>query len=82
VSEYTEKFVTNRQNHKENRHMADNKRKTGKADRSKVSRSEGYEVSYFARKHGITAEQTRKLIDKVGNDRAKLNKAAEKLKKK
>ena len=53
--------------------MADNKKKTGKADRSKVSKSEGYE-SYFARKHGITAEQTRKLIDKVGNDRAKLNK--------
>ena len=29
-----------------------------------------------------TVEQTRKLIDKVGNDRDKLNKAAEKLKKK
>jgi hypothetical protein len=62
--------------------MADNKKVRGKSDRAKVSKSQGYEVSYFARKHGITAEQTRKLIDKVGNDRKKLNKAAEKLTKK
>lgn len=60
--------------------MADNKQKTGKADRSKVAAGEGYEVSYFARKHGITAEQARKLIDKIGNDREKLNKEAEKIK--
>jgi hypothetical protein len=60
--------------------MADNKKKTGKADRSKVAGGEGYEVSYFASKHGITAEQARKLISKVGNNRDKLNKAAEKLK--
>lgn len=62
--------------------MADNKKRRGTADRKKVARGEGYEVAYFARKHGITAEQSRKLIDKVGNDRNKLNKAAEKLKKK
>lgn len=62
--------------------MADNKKSTGSADRKKVAKGQGYEVAYFARKHGITAEQTRKLIDKIGNDREKLNKAAEKLKKK
>ncbi len=62
--------------------MADNKSKRGAADRRKVSKSEGYELSYFARKHGITKEQAIKLIDKVGNDREKLNKAAAKLKKK
>lgn len=60
--------------------MADNKKARGKADRSKVSKSEGYEVAYFARKHGITAAQTRALIDKVGNDRAKLTKAVQKVK--
>ena len=60
--------------------MADNKKARGKADRAKVSKSEGYEVAYFARKHGITAAQTRDLIDKVGNDRAKLTKAVRKLK--
>lgn len=40
----------------------------------------GYEVNYFARKHGITADQARDLIKKVGNDREKLNAAAEKMK--
>jgi hypothetical protein len=60
--------------------MADNKKKTGKADRGKVAKGEGYEVAYFARKHGITREQTRRLIDRIGNDREKLNKAAMKLK--
>lgn len=60
--------------------MADNKKARGKADRSKVAKGESYEVAYFARKHGITAAETRALIDKVGNDREKLNKAAEKMK--
>ncbi len=60
--------------------MADNKKARGKADRAKVAKGETYEVAYFARKHGITAASTRALIDKVGNSRDKLNKAAEKLK--
>ena len=62
--------------------MADNRKARGKADRSKVAKGETYEVAYFARKHGITAAQTRDLIDKHGNDRETLNKAAAKLKKK
>ncbi|MCC7348905.1 MAG: DUF3606 domain-containing protein [Variibacter sp.] len=61
--------------------MADNKSKRGAADRRKVSGSEGYEVNYFATKHGITREQARNLIAKVGNDRDKLNKAAARIKK-
>ncbi len=60
--------------------MADNKSKRGGQDRRRVSGSEGYEVSYFARKHGITREQAQSLIKKVGNDRAELNAAAEQLK--
>jgi len=60
--------------------MADNKKKTGRSDRKTVAKGEKYEVAYFARKHGITAQQTRDLIDKIGNDREKLNKAAEKMK--
>ncbi len=59
--------------------MPDNKSKRGKADRSRVSGNEGYEVNYFANKHGITREQARNLIKKVGNNRDKLNRAAEKL---
>jgi hypothetical protein len=36
--------------------MADGKKARGKPDRSKVSQSEGYEVAYFAKKYGISAE--------------------------
>jgi len=60
--------------------MADSKSKRGGADRSRVAAGEGYEVSYFARKHGISAQQARDIIKKVGNDREKLNAAAEKTK--
>lgn len=61
--------------------MADNKAKRGGADRRRVAGGEGYEVNYFARKHGITKPQAEDLIKKVGNDREKLNAAAAKLKK-
>jgi hypothetical protein len=60
--------------------MADDKKKVGGPDRRKVAGGEGYEVAYFARKHGITQTQARELIEKHGNDRAKLDKAAAKLK--
>ena len=60
--------------------MADDKTKTGKPDRSRVAGGEGHEVGYFARKHGITTEQARELIERIGNDRASLDAAAEKLK--
>lgn len=60
--------------------MADDMTKTGKPDRSRVAGGEGYEVGYFARKHGITTEQAQELIDRIGNDRASLDAAAEKLK--
>lgn len=60
--------------------MADNKSKRGRADRRKVAKSEGYEVTYFARKHAITREQAVRLINRIGNDREKLNRAASKLK--
>ena len=59
--------------------MSDNKKKRGAEDRRKVAGGEGYEVNYFANKHGITREQARNLIKKIGNNRDKLNKAAEKL---
>jgi hypothetical protein len=61
--------------------MADDKSKRGNADRRRVAGGEGYEVSYFARKHDITKDQAEGLIKRIGNDRAKLNAAAEKLKK-
>ena len=60
--------------------MADDKSNVGEPDRSRVSGSEPYEVSYFAQKHGLSAEQARELIQKHGNDRETLDREAEKLK--
>lgn len=60
--------------------MADDLGNVGERDRDRVSGSEGYEVDYFARKHGLTTEQARELIERVGNDRAKLDAAAEAMK--
>ena len=59
--------------------MADDKSKTDGRDRSRVSGSEPYEVEYFSQKHGLSAQQARDLIAEVGNDREKLDAAAEKL---
>jgi hypothetical protein len=50
------------------------------ADRRRVAGGEGYEVNYFARKHGISKDQAESL-KRIGDDRAELNAAAEKLKK-
>jgi hypothetical protein len=60
--------------------MSDDKTKVGGQDRSRVAGNEPYEVSYFAQKHGISAEQARELIGKHGNDRETLDREAEKLK--
>jgi hypothetical protein len=60
--------------------MADSKTNRSGRDRSRVAAGQGYDVSYFARKHGITAQQARDLIKEVGNDREKLNAAVAKLK--
>jgi hypothetical protein len=60
--------------------VADDRTKRGGADRRTVAAGEGYEVGYFAKKHGITRDQAQDLIKNVGNDREKLNAAAQKLK--
>jgi hypothetical protein len=60
--------------------MADDPKRRGGQDRDRVSGSEDYEVQYFARKNGITPEQTRELIRRFGNDRATLTREAQKLK--
>ena len=59
--------------------MADDKSNVGGQDRSRVSAEQGYELDYFAQKHGISREQARDLIDRIGNDREKLDAAAERL---
>jgi uncharacterized protein (DUF4415 family) len=58
---------------------ADRRSSSGSQDRHLASGREGYEVNYFARKHGISKGEAEKLIERVGNDRVKLNQAAAKL---
>jgi hypothetical protein len=60
--------------------MADDKSKHGQQDRIRVARNEPYEVDYLASKHGLTREQAQFLIKQHGNDRAKIDAAAKKLK--
>lgn len=61
--------------------MPDSKSKRGARDRARVSADETYEVEYFAERHGITSKEAQALIERVGNDRAKLDAAvAEKAK--
>jgi hypothetical protein len=60
--------------------MADNKSNRGGRDRSRVAAGQGYELGYFARKHGLSRDEARSLIARVGNDRTKLNAAAERMK--
>jgi phage/plasmid primase-like uncharacterized protein len=60
--------------------MADDRSNRGGRDRNRVAGGQGYELGYFARKHGISREQAKSLIQRIGNDRAKLNAAAERMK--
>lgn len=56
--------------------MSDDKNNRGEPDRSRVSGSEPYEVRYFADKHGLSMDQARELIERVGPNRDKLDEAA------
>jgi hypothetical protein len=59
--------------------MPDDKTKVGEPDRSRVAADQNYEVRYLAQKFGLSDEQARELIARVGNDREKLDEAAQKL---
>lgn len=59
--------------------MSDDVARQGEIDRSRVAGSEGYELRYFARKHGLTTAQAMDLIRRIGTDRGKLNEAAVRL---
>jgi hypothetical protein len=50
------------------------------SDRRGSVRGRGYDVAYFARKHGISRHEAERIIKRVGNDREKLNRAAERAK--
>jgi hemerythrin superfamily protein len=56
--------------------MADDTSKRGAGDRSKVAGEQPYEIGYFAEKHGISRKEAQALIDRIGNDRTRLDAAA------
>jgi hypothetical protein len=49
--------------------MADDKSMVGGPDRARVAGGEKYEVEHLALKHGLTPDEVRAAIAKVGNDR-------------
>ena len=60
--------------------MPDDKTKVGEPDRSRVAANQDYEVGYLASRYGLTSQQVRELVARVGNDREKLEQAARELK--
>lgn len=59
--------------------MTDNKHIIDWHDRARVAAAEDYEVSAFARRHGMSPEEVRDLIARIGNDRDALEREAAKL---
>ena len=59
--------------------MPDDKGKVGEPDRNRVAGDQDYEVRYLAEKYGLSHEQARELVARIGNDRQKLEEAAKEL---
>jgi hypothetical protein len=55
--------------------MTDDKSETGKQDRARVAGDEDFEVSDFAKKHGLSAKEVRALIKSHGTSREALEAA-------
>ncbi len=51
----------------------------GSETRQESGKSKPYELRYFARKHGLTTAQAADILRRFGDDRAKMNEAAVKL---
>jgi hypothetical protein len=52
--------------------MADNKDLRDGRDRSRVAGNEQYELQHIAEKHGVTVDEVKKVIERVGNSREKI----------
>ena len=59
--------------------MADDKSFIGGQDRARVAGGEEYEVQAFASRHGMTPDEVREMIRRIGNDRDALEREAAKL---
>jgi len=52
----------------------DNLTKKDQPDRSKINMLEDYEVKYWAKELGVSKDELRKTVDKVGNSAAAVRK--------
>lgn len=57
--------------------MADDTSKRGGPDRERVAASQQHEVAHFAKKHGISLEEARRIIHMAGPSREAADKAAQ-----
>jgi hypothetical protein len=62
------------------RMMPDDKTMRGSSDRRRVAAKDPYEIGYFAKKHGISIDDARKIINKTKGSRQKADEAARALK--
>lgn len=46
--------------------MSDDKSKTGQADRIRINTSEDYEVRDWAKKFGVSEDEVRQAVERVG----------------
>ena len=53
------------------------KARRGKQDRARVAAGQPYEVSYFARKHGLSVTEARAIIKEAGPSRTDANRLAQ-----
>ena len=54
--------------------MSDDPKKKGAQDRSRISTSEGYEVRYWSKKFGVSQDELKAAVKKVGNSAAAVEK--------
>jgi hypothetical protein len=54
--------------------MADDKTKTGSPDSDLINTSENYEVEYWSKKIGVSAEELKTAVKAVGNSVAAVEK--------
>ena len=59
--------------------MAGGKSKVEEPDARRVAADQDFEVRYLIEWYGISEAQARELVARLGNDRQKLDEAAEKL---
>jgi hypothetical protein len=50
--------------------MSDDPKKKGQHDRSRINTSEDYEVRYWSKKFGVSPDELKAAVKKVGNSAA------------